>query len=246
MIKFFRKIRYDLMEKNKTGRYLKYAIGEIVLVVIGILIALQINNWNEEKKLIKIEHQLLENLITSLKKDSTEIVKIIPYLSKSVKQHNQFINSSVEEIINTSSEVQISEMLFDLWLGVFSFFPRYGTYNSIVSSKGIDIIESKSIKSKLIDLYDYDYKRYESIDLVLDNSYQNSLLPFLNKEIGFHVNANVEHGIIDKNKFKNKYEALQLKCENLTSQLYPSLMQLQNIQKNVNALLKELQVEMNK
>jgi hypothetical protein len=51
MIKFFRKIRYDLMEKNppagragKTGRYLKYAIGEIVLVVIGILIALQINN----------------------------------------------------------------------------------------------------------------------------------------------------------------------------------------------------------
>ena len=48
MIKFFRKIRYDLMEKNKTGKYFKYAIGEIVLVVIGILIALQINNWNED------------------------------------------------------------------------------------------------------------------------------------------------------------------------------------------------------
>ena len=52
MIKFFRRIRYDLMEKNKTGKYFKYAIGEIILVVIGILIALQINNWNEvqEKK----------------------------------------------------------------------------------------------------------------------------------------------------------------------------------------------------
>ena len=57
MIKFFRKIRYNLMSENKTGkpawpagRYLKYAIGEIVLVVIGILIALQINNWNEEEK----------------------------------------------------------------------------------------------------------------------------------------------------------------------------------------------------
>jgi len=50
MIKFFRKIRYDLMGKNKTGKYLKYAIGEIILVVIGILIALQINNWNESKK----------------------------------------------------------------------------------------------------------------------------------------------------------------------------------------------------
>jgi len=50
MIKFFRKIRYDHMEKNKTAKYFKYAIGEIILVVIGILIALSINNWNEERK----------------------------------------------------------------------------------------------------------------------------------------------------------------------------------------------------
>ncbi|MBT8306228.1 MAG: hypothetical protein KJN85_04770, partial [Maribacter sp.] len=50
MIKFFRKIRQQLLIENRTGKYLLYAIGEIVLVVIGILIALQINNWNEEKK----------------------------------------------------------------------------------------------------------------------------------------------------------------------------------------------------
>ena len=50
MIKFFRKIRYNLMKHNKTGKYFKYAIGEIVLVVIGILIALSINNWNEQRK----------------------------------------------------------------------------------------------------------------------------------------------------------------------------------------------------
>ena len=49
MIKFFRRIRFDLMEKNKTGKYLKYAIGEIVLVVIGILIALSINSWNQNR-----------------------------------------------------------------------------------------------------------------------------------------------------------------------------------------------------
>jgi len=47
MIKFFRKIRQNLLRENKTGKYFKYAIGEITLVVIGILIALQINNWNE-------------------------------------------------------------------------------------------------------------------------------------------------------------------------------------------------------
>src|SRR5210317_1070834 len=50
MIKFFRKIRQNLLSEGKTGKYFKYAIGEIVLVVIGILIALQINNWNELRK----------------------------------------------------------------------------------------------------------------------------------------------------------------------------------------------------
>ena len=50
MIKFFRKIRQNLLVENKTGKYLKYAIGEIVLVVIGILIALSINNWNDNRK----------------------------------------------------------------------------------------------------------------------------------------------------------------------------------------------------
>jgi hypothetical protein len=69
MIKFFRKIRYNLMETGKTGkpafaagRYLKYAIGEIILVVIGILIALSINNWNEERKSIQKGHEILMDI----------------------------------------------------------------------------------------------------------------------------------------------------------------------------------------
>ena len=63
MIKFFRKIRQNLLMENKTGKYFKYAIGEIILVVIGILIALQINNWNENSKRkskeIKIYYEIL-------------------------------------------------------------------------------------------------------------------------------------------------------------------------------------------
>ena len=62
MIKFFRKIRQNLLMKNKTGKYFKYAIGEIVLVVIGILIALQINNWNEQRKDNIKEQAMLKRL----------------------------------------------------------------------------------------------------------------------------------------------------------------------------------------
>jgi hypothetical protein len=72
MIKFFRKIRYDLMEKNKTGKYFKYAIGEIILVVIGILIALWINNVNQKRIkqqkidviLVEIQNDLLQDMNT--------------------------------------------------------------------------------------------------------------------------------------------------------------------------------------
>lgn len=66
MIKFFRKIRYGLMGENKIGKYLKYAIGEIILVIIGILIALQINNQNEFKKTFNNELQLYANILDDL------------------------------------------------------------------------------------------------------------------------------------------------------------------------------------
>jgi hypothetical protein len=62
MIKFFRKIRNQLLAENKVGKYLVYAIGEIILVVIGILIAVSINNWNEDLKERQIEQELLQSL----------------------------------------------------------------------------------------------------------------------------------------------------------------------------------------
>ena len=62
MIKFFRHIRRNLMEQNKTSKYFKYAIGEVILVVFGILIALSINNWNEKRKTKITEHIFLENI----------------------------------------------------------------------------------------------------------------------------------------------------------------------------------------
>ena len=69
MIKFFRHIRYNLMNQNKTAKYIKYAIGEIILVVIGILIAVQINNWNTDR-LEKIEvANFLEQIETELESD---------------------------------------------------------------------------------------------------------------------------------------------------------------------------------
>ena len=81
MIKFFRHIRQNLISENKTGKYLKYAIGEIVLVVIGILIALQINNWNEQSKVKKSAEIQLSQLYQNI---SNHII-LLKTLNKAVK-----------------------------------------------------------------------------------------------------------------------------------------------------------------
>ena len=85
------------MEKNKTGKYFKYAIGEIVLVVIGILIALQINNWNEDRK-----KDLLE--ITVLKELKKNLIDDIKDIDENVGYHKQAIVSSkiISEVLGKS------------------------------------------------------------------------------------------------------------------------------------------------
>ena len=83
MFKFFRKIRYKFISENKTSRYLKYALGEIILVVIGILIALQVNNWNAERQMNQTGKKLLKNIQKDLLTDIESAGDILEtYLTK--------------------------------------------------------------------------------------------------------------------------------------------------------------------
>ncbi len=93
MIKFFRKIRQQMLNENKTGKYLKYAIGEIVLVVIGILIALSINNWNENRKEEVILKSNLSTILEVLKNDKAQLSTLIESREESTKQSTSIINS---------------------------------------------------------------------------------------------------------------------------------------------------------
>ena len=86
------------MEQNKTGKYLKYAIGEIVLVVIGILIALSINNWNENRKDISLKESYIENLIVDLNKDIENLGQLNNINSASEKEGlylTEFLNNTL-------------------------------------------------------------------------------------------------------------------------------------------------------
>ena len=123
MIKLFRKIRQKLLSENKFSKYLIYAIGEIILVVIGILIALQINNWNTLKN-NSIEAEVIKkSLIVDLKKDSIQLKSSIAKISKDVKQ-----------ISNLIDRFQSKEASFDTLVAIaqdfYPFHSGHNTYNN--------------------------------------------------------------------------------------------------------------------
>ena len=140
MIKFFRKIRYDLMDKNKTGKYLKYAIGEIVLVVIGILIALSINNWNEDNKEHIQEQIYLKNLQIDLKGIIVAYNVAIDY-EKLILKHSRDILKHYQENGGFYNMDTIFPKLNDLTL-------RWGTTaNSTTLTEMINSGQTKLIRN---------------------------------------------------------------------------------------------------
>lgn len=146
MIKIFRRIRYDLMQKNNTGKYLKYAIGEIVLVVIGILIALSINNWNQER----IKHNEAKVLLSNLKLDVEENIKNLKDLQKSLeirKGYADFILKSLDDQKVTDSSMFISSMIRVGW--IIDYSQTLPTYAEIINSGKLIYIDSENLKNEL-------------------------------------------------------------------------------------------------
>ena len=155
MIKFFRKIRQDLLSKDKTGKYLKYAIGEIILVVIGILIALQINNWNEQNRIDKIENTYLTRLSQDLDDNITSWEKLIQNEEKRHEGIKQFIKFGLNKNKDSSLSVLPHFNIIGRWDDLTI---NQVTFDEMKSSGKLDIISNDSIKISLLQL-DQLYKK---------------------------------------------------------------------------------------
>lgn len=176
MIQFFRKIRFNLMEKNKTGKYLKYAIGEIVLVVLGILIALQINNWNELNKERASEKIILNEIRDNLKFDLKDFESNIANL-----QNKAISSKSILKILESNSDYNDSIGYFFFYLKTYPHFSNKSNGYNLLQSKGLDIIQNDSIRKSITDLYEdrYQYlKTYEKERIDYNNSLENKVSPY--------------------------------------------------------------------
>ena len=187
MIKFFRKIRQNLLSEGKTGKYLKYAIGEIVLVVIGILIALQLNNLNENKKNNVFEKEILSQIQENLISDWLVLKKIEINFSKAI--------SSSDKIL-IAEESQKTEDSIKIWLGSIIQFDRFQPLTNayeVLKSNGLDRISNKKLRFSLGRYYDDEALRMIKSTNDIEIAFNDHWLPLLFEEsVEFEFKKSVE------------------------------------------------------
>jgi len=203
MIKFFRKIRQKMLIENKFSKYLLYAIGEIILVVIGILIALQINILNQAKKDRAYEVKMLSEIEKGLQLDLSNLHEHYETYTILKTTVDHFTNLTNDHVIFDES---MQSKLWKLNLGKYLQFNR-GPYDAMKSS-GIERVSNDSVRNQLINFFDFSLldfqtqidhttRRYRSnVDLLL--SFRED--PFLDENNSWIVNR-VPKDILQKPKF---------------------------------------------
>ncbi len=136
------------MEKNKTGKYLKYAIGEIILVVIGILIALQINNWNEQRIERKEEQLILLNLKEDFDYNYKTLDSLIAHQLAKKKLQFSILNYTGNKP-KPETENEFNKIL-ESTASLGEFFPRRGSLDDLISSGRLKIIKNQELRNTLL------------------------------------------------------------------------------------------------
>ena len=152
MIKFFRKIRKQLLTENKFSKYLIYAMGEILLVMIGILLAFQVNSWNDQRKRDLLEIDILKELKQNLMVDIVDIDENISQHEQSLKS-SQIISSVIENDLpnNDSLNNHFSNIIL-----VPMFLPTKTAYENLKLT-GTKILDNDSLRLAIIELYERKY-----------------------------------------------------------------------------------------
>lgn len=243
MIKLFRKIRKKMLTENKFNKYFLYAIGEIILVVIGILIALGINNWNEENKKGAEEREYLVNLLAEFKANQEELKTNIAY-HKFVKLKTK----ELSDLINPNPK-EISSSKLDTLMWAMAFIPEFKALNTMVSSEKFEIVNDYKLKNEIAnwrltyELYSYSlkitYDQFTShIYPFMTKNYQlkNLKSPLLRDEKSYFMVS--QKPILSNPIFENQVKLRNLNAENV----FQRATKLFGIQENVINLI-ELKLE---
>ena len=170
MIKFFRKIRQKMLTQKKFNKYLLYAIGEILLVVIGILIALQLNNWNENKNKTELGYKYLAEMKSELQDDVFKLDFYITELKQSIKNQESALNTKdITKLPLDSLLMIISPINLDFKMSEL-------TYNKMNNLGITSLSNNDNLNSIILKYYNQDLERLKSsMNFVFNDliTYQN-------------------------------------------------------------------------
>ena len=243
MIKFFRKIRKELLNEGKTTKYLKYAIGEVILVVIGILIALSVNNWNEIRKQRIEEIGLLRNLKTDFEIKTKQLQEEYEINKKLNANTIRFMMSQLNHQVET----------FDLkdYLYFGDYYPTSTHINSLevaLDGNSVNIFRSDSLVNMLRKLK-VNLVNLEIDAAYMDETWSGSLVPFFEESgLEIHRFAFIHKGIkpdpeilkgIDMKVFANE-------VSNLASMQVLWLNKQKVIHEEMNNIIQLVQIELEK
>jgi hypothetical protein len=197
MIKFFRHIRFNFISKNKTAKYFKYAIGEIILVVIGILIALSINNWNENRKNKLAESDYYCKLLADFKLDRKNIAELF-------KESEHKIEMSKRLLLELNTKSKDKSFLLNNYLQALrtnAFVPSKVAMTDLVSSGSLNLLTNDALKNDLLRyygeldklLYQLEINRSKSLERVFlyddNNQFGHQYFDYVAKSLGNEILA---------------------------------------------------------
>ena len=201
MLRIFRNIRQKLAAENKVMAYLRYAIGEILLVVIGILIALQINNWNEQRKYRNLEITMLAEIKTSLEESLFEINNLI-------QRNGEYIEYYKTLLVYINNHLPYDKTLEGCFGSLEFWESPYFNYSAFETLKtlGAELISNDNLKKRIIRMYDKDLKfLVDDYDKSEWNYSTGVVHPFFSKHIERVVNT--------KKAIPNNYSELMKNAE---------------------------------
>ncbi|MFL0354052.1 hypothetical protein [Xanthomarina sp. GH4-25] len=164
------------MDKKKTGKYLKYAIGEIILVVIGILIALQVNNWNTKRKSDNDALKLMSRILVESEQNQEELKIRIQVVNSLLNSAENLIILFNDEYTNNNIRT-VDSLIYDL-LYTPRFNYKSSTLDEALSSGIVSLIQSDSLRDQLYQVPNAFNNVLFFEKLILDD-YKNNLMPYL-------------------------------------------------------------------
>ena len=194
-----------MADDNKPLKYMRYAIGEIILVVIGILIALQINNWNEERKMRIVELDILRGIKQNILLDTIDLIDNMKNYKEMFKRDsNTFYHIADRKPLDSTLESN----LIDMGTETSPTLTLHRSYFDEANSRGLTIISNKALRDSISRLYEF---RYKYLLYIQNNDpttnyiskYHDLLSPYIRILPGINMKISKEHyqSILNDEKF---------------------------------------------